>query len=91
MGATIAIITLSILVISLVWKLLPTAIELGELRQERKFHIVPEIKNLQRENDRLIADIERIINQDNGTINEWKDIIERRKWSTKLFESFDKQ
>lgn len=75
----IAIITLSLIVAYLCYRLIPLLLELGKLRNERETNIIPELKHLRRSEDQLIRDIELIVGGDKYITDIWKDRIEQRK------------
>lgn len=84
MGATISIITLSLIISYLCYRLIPMALELGELRKERETMVVPEIKHLRRSEEQLLMDIEKIVEGDKYITDIWKERIGKRKKSNDL-------
>jgi hypothetical protein len=86
MASTIAIITLSLIVAFLCWKLIPLSIEVGEYRENRRINVEPEIEYHSRENKELWWSIEKIIAGDQYAINHCKEIIQQKKESKKYIE-----
>lgn len=91
MAATISIITLSLIVAFLCWKLIPLMIELGKYRKEWETHSEPEIKFLRRNEEQLLRDIEKIVEGDRYVTDIWKERIEQRKKRMTLFDTFKQQ
>lgn len=84
----IAIIVLSLLCAYFGWELIRKSYRLGVLEQERKQNIVPDIKHLSENNERLLRDIERILEDDKYVIDLHKERIKQRRDTYKIFQTF---